>query len=79
MNNYELLKGVDSIDRKGYRLYLRSESIKKFIDPLYKVDKSFASFKNSKFYNTGYFSFSSYICESLDKTISYTEYLALNL
>jgi hypothetical protein len=90
MNNYKLSKGIEFIDRKAYSLYLRSESVKKLINPLYEMDKSFGSFMKSKFYDLRYISYSQYlseqledsiayseyVSESIDKSISYTEYLA---
>lgn len=90
MSNYKLLKDIDFIDRKAYKLYLRSESAKKLTNPHYKEDKSLDGFSKSKFYDLRYISYadyladnidanikySEYVCDSIDKSISYTEYLA---
>lgn len=90
MSNRELSKGVDSYRRKSYQLYLRVESIKKITNPSYVVDKSFDSYKKSKFYGlrnlsysqylkeniVGAIDYSEYICENIDKSITYSDYLA---
>lgn len=76
MSNRDIIIGHDSTYRIGYLLYLRSETIKKVYDPLYIPDKSFESFRNSKFYNTKAFDYSSYLAECIDKSISYSEYLS---
>lgn len=75
MSNYNLCKGVDSIDRKSFWRYLRSESVKKLINPSYKMDKSFSSFVGSKFYDTYRLKYNQYLREFIDDSILYTEYL----
>jgi len=73
MNNKELLKCIGYIDRKGYKLYLRSESIKKIFLST-KSDKSYTTFLSSKWNRSvGY---STYLSDMLDQRISYTEYLS---
>jgi len=79
MSNYKLLSGIEFIDRKAYRLYLRSESAKKLINPLYEMDKSFMSFMKSKFYDLRYISYSEYLVESLDGSIKYSDYISESL
>lgn len=76
MNNYKLSLGIEFIDRKAYSLYLRSESVKKLIDPLYKIDKSFGSFMLSKFYDLRYISYSQYLTDQLEDSIAYSEYVS---
>jgi hypothetical protein len=87
MTNRELSKIM--FDR-GFSLYLRSESLKKLINDKYIQDKSFESYKKSKFYGlrpisySDYLSehlssgidYSEYICESVEKSIQYTNYIS---
>lgn len=76
MSNYKLLKSIEFIDRKAFSLYLRSESVKKLINPLYEMDKSFGSFMKSKFYDLRYISYSQYLVENLDSSIAFSEYVS---
>lgn len=78
MNNKELLKGIESINRKGYKLYLRSESIKNiFLSD--KSDKSYTGFMKSKWNLVDtYSSYSSYLSNQIDLSIRYSEYLSEN-
>lgn len=75
MNNKDLLIGVEGIDRRGYKLYLRSESIKKIFLST-NSDKSYTTFLNSKWYRISNTEYSQYLCDMLDQSISYTEYLS---
>lgn len=79
MSNYKLLRDIEFMDRKAYRLYLRSESIKKLINPLHEMDKSFMSFMKSKFYDLRYISYSEYLVKNLDGSIKYSDYIAESL
>jgi hypothetical protein len=77
MNNKDLLIGVEGIDRRGYKLYLRSLSIKKiFLSE--EVDKSysFTNYMNSKWYYTQKNDFSQYLLNSIDQNINFEEYLS---
>ena len=79
MSNYELYYYIDSYESYYYKLYLRSESINKLTDFTYKQDKSLEGYLKSDFYKLSRKSiidYSEYICESVDKTINYTEYIA---
>ena len=73
MNNKELLKG--SIFKRGYKLYLRSESIKKIFLST-NSDKSYTTFLSSKWNKVEYSQYSQYLPDMLDQSISYTEYLS---
>lgn len=76
MSNYNLYKDRP-FDKKWYKLYLRSESLKKLIDPNYKTDKSIDGYLSSKFYRVGEsMSYSQYLAENLDKNIVYSEYIS---
>lgn len=75
MNNKDLLIGVEGIDRRGYKLYLRSESIKKIFLST-NSDKSYTTFLNSKWYRISNTEYSQYLSDMLDQRISYTEYLS---
>ena len=73
MNNKDLLKG--SVFKRGYKLYLRSESIKKIFLST-NSDKSYTTFLNSKWYRISNTEYSKYLSDMLDQRISYTEYLS---
>lgn len=73
MNNKDLLKG--SIFKRGYKLYLRSESIKRIFLST-NSDKSYTTFLNSKWYSISNNEYSKYLSGMLDQSISYTEYLS---
>ena len=73
MNNKDLLKG--SIFKRGYKLYLRSESIKKIFLST-NSDKSYTTFLNTKWYRISNTEYSQYLSDMLDQRISYTEYLS---
>lgn len=75
MNNKDLLKG--SIFKRGYKLYLRSESIKKIFLST-NSDKSYTTFLNTKWYRISNTEYSQYLYDMLDQRISYTEYLSDN-
>ena len=83
MTNSELFENAPFSERRGYMTYLRYESIKGLIDSSYKPDKSFDSYRISKFYNS-YISYSEYLAEALGNSyvseqcynISYSEYLS---
>lgn len=82
MTNYKIInKWIGSPEYqhyKGYRRYLRTQSIKSLFNESYQPLKDISYFKTSKFYNpyagwsTGY---TEYVAEQVDKTINYTEYL----
>ena len=77
MNNKDLLIGVEGIDRRGYKLYLRSLSIKKiFLSE--EVDKSysFTNYMNSKWYYTQKNEYTQYLLNSIDQNINFEEYLS---
>lgn len=80
MNNKDLLIGVEGIDRRGYKLYLRSLSIKKiFLSE--EVDKSysFTNYMNSKWYYTQKNEYTQYLLNSIDQNINFEEYLSEKL
>jgi hypothetical protein len=90
--NYKLCEGISILDRDSYKFYLRNESLKKIINPFYKTDKTYLSYKSSRFFEIRKISYTEYLskyvcgsinysntCNSLNKTISYTEYLAKQL
>ena|ERR1022692_320460 len=78
-SNYEIANSIYvSGGTRSFKLYLRSESLKKLINPNYIQDKSYATFTGSKFHPSNV-SYSEYVCESLDKNISYSEYLSEQL
>ena len=77
MNNKDLLIGVEGIDRRGYKLYLRSLSIKKiFLSE--EVDKSysFTGYMNSKWYCNKKNEYTQYLLNSIDQNINFEEYLS---
>lgn len=84
MNNYELInKWIGTPDYqyyKGYRRYLRTQSVKSIFDKSYQPLKDISYFRSSKFYDpyVGWSAhgYTEYIAEKLDKTINYTEYLS---
>lgn len=75
MTNSELFENAPFSERRGYMTYLRYESIKGLLDSSYKPDKSFNSYKVSKFYDP-YISYSEYLAEALDNSIRYSNYVS---
>ena len=83
MTNSKMIKKWIAIPEyqhyKGYRRYLRVQSIKLLFNESYKPLKDIDYFKSTKFYDpyAGWSStsYTEYITESLEKTIDYTEYL----
>ncbi len=77
MSNSDLLKGIESIDRRGYKTYLRVKSIEKVFGGK-KVDKSFGTFQNSKWgsFSFPYQSYVQYSISNVEECIAYTEYIS---
>ncbi len=76
MRNSEIIKSIETYQKNGYKLYLRSESLKRILDSKYNVDKSITAYFNSKFYSRPLVDYSEYVSESIDKTISYADYVS---
>lgn len=79
-NDKRLIESIDNGEGfRGYRKYLRCESIKSLCNRHYVADKSYSSYKKSKHYNFSSINYTEYLLDNLDKTISYTEYIAENI
>lgn len=84
MTNTEIIKSwIGSPEyqhHKGYRRYLRTQSIKSLFNESYQPLKDIDYFRSSKFYDAyagwSSTSYTEYVAESLEKNLNYTNYLS---
>lgn len=75
MTNYNLSKDRP-FDKKWYKLYLRTESLKSLINPEYKMNKSIDAYLGSKFYQQARsVIYSQHLAENFSSNIEYSDYI----